>query len=634
MRHNAIIILLSVLMLSSCEQPKPEQRPSGLKNMAPPSIQEAVQDGQDVEPNNTFLQAVDVTMTGDVMHWAGSLSEGDVDVWQIKAKAGTVADILVTPESQVDLMVEYAPTAQASKRYYDVAPAGGAEQLPNIKLTPQGGYVTVRGRNLGETVKYRLSVSRVTSRDGGSVVEAEPNDQRVEGLLVTMPNRVEGAVYPAGDVDYWRVPLSMPSVIQFAMPDGGYEVAVEHQGQVIWSSISKHAQILKSNILKSELQEVYVRLKSLEDVGQVNKYTFEVSALEKVPDEIEPNNTMELAQKIQGISQSLEFSLSDSADVDIFYVSLEPGYQYSARLVGPESGQARIQVLSSSGLSRGDVLGDGQAICHASLGEDGGLWLKVMPGVGVMSWPLSYRIVMDAIPVEFVEHEPNQQLEQAQEIAPGGTVKGHIFPVGDVDIYKVVLPEFSGVEGPIGTLNIDVEGGYVAQLRLMLQDAAGYEISQARNSQYSRPIHLAFDAPNGVYTLAVSGSGDQCVKPYTLKVSFRANAAALSAAAAMPLEVGGLVQGEARLENQGVVPSQGGIEVEVEKVAGSQELPVGAEEVDIPLDALIRAAQEGSAGKAVEGEGQVGELKGGSGNQASGAAEGSGGAAEMDEDVF
>jgi hypothetical protein len=217
-----------------------------------------------------------------------------------------------------------------------------------------------------------------------------------------------------------------------------------------------------------------------------------------------------------------------------------------------------------------------------------------------MAWPLGYRIVMDSVPLELAEHEPNQQMEQAQEIVPGTMVHGHIFPAGDVDMYKIVLPEYAGVEGPVGTLSVDVEGGYVAQLRLMLQDSAGYEISQARNAQYSRPVHLAFDAPNGVYMLAVSGAGDGCVKPYRLKVSFNPNEAAVAAvaAAAVPAEGGPSALGVAA-PSAAAVPSVDGGEpsiapvkdVPVQQGDSVDIQPSEALPEDIPLDALIQAAQ-------------------------------------------
>lgn len=592
MMKRSIIILccLSVSGLWACESKQTAPRPSGLKNMAPLSIQEAVQDGLDTEPNNTFLQAINVTMTGDVMHWAGKLEADDIDVWHIKAKAGTVADILVTPEGEADIIVDYAPSPKEERRrYYDSGVASKAELLPNIRLTPQGGYVTIRSRHTGEAVGYRLSVSRVLSQDGSSVVEAEPNDVYAEALVVTMPNKVEGSVYPAGDVDYWRVPISTPSAISFTMPDGAYELAVEHQNKVIWSLISRQAQVVRSDILKPELREVSVRIKSLEDVQEVKKYGVEVTSLNKVPDEIEPNDTIELAQKIQSGSKSIEFSLRDTADVDIFQVSLDPQQVYSAYLVGPEPGQARIQVLSSAGISRSDVMGDGQAICDAKVTEEGGLWFKVMPGVGVTSWPLSYRIVMEGTPISEVEVEPNQLPEQACAIALGTTLKGHIFPVGDVDTYKISLPQYAGVEGPIGTLSVDVEGGYVAKLQLMLQDSAGYEISQASNTQYSRPIHLEFDAPNGEYLLVVSGSGDGCIKPYHLKVGFEPNAAALASVTAAAENFG--VQQGGNEQPGNAAAEQGSVPVGTEaRVNAGQAVPGVLVESDMKFEAAAAAA--------------------------------------------
>ena len=76
--------------------------------MAPLPLSEQVIEGLDVEPNDNFLQAVNVSLTGDSMQWRGSLSGGDVDVWRIKAKAGTVANIRVIAEGDVDIIADYA----------------------------------------------------------------------------------------------------------------------------------------------------------------------------------------------------------------------------------------------------------------------------------------------------------------------------------------------------------------------------------------------------------------------------------------------------------------------------------------------------------------------------------------------
>lgn len=586
-RQKFIVLAILSLGVMSCNPKSDEPRPSGLKNMAPPSIQEAVQEGLDVEPNNTFLQAVGVTLTGDTLQWVGTLGPDDVDVWLLKAKAGTITDIVVTPESDFDVVAEFANAGNEKQRhYYDNGVSGQPEMLPNIRLTPQGGYLTVKGRmtDSAEPLRYRITLSRVLPENENGIVEAEINDERTDAMQLNGTSLVEGVLYPRGDVDYYHVTLKAATAITFELSDGAHEVAIEHNDKIIWSEISKQAQMIKSAVLPPDLQDVYIRLKSLDDLREPHRYSFSVSELEKIPDEIEPNNTIDKAQTIQGEGQNLEFSLLDDADIDIFKVMVDPGRVYRARLVGVQSGQAKLQLLSDDGNVRNDVLSGDMVVCDAFSGEKNSIWLKVLPGVG--TWPLNYRIAIDSESAENVEKEPNQTSELAMTIEPGMTLYGHIFPSDDVDVYRIKIPEYPRVEGPVGKLQIDIEGGYVAPLQLKLQDKDGYEVSQLRNEQYSRPMHLTFDAPNGEYDLAITGGGDDCIKPYALRVSFEPSAEAIESLTALAAPANNVADGNTNAAD--AVPVKPAVEAPAPNVPVNPDAPA----VDIPIDDLIQAAQD------------------------------------------
>ncbi len=584
----AVCLCLIAAGSLACNPKSDEPKPSGLKNMAPPSIQEALQEGLDVEPNNTFLQATDISLTNDAMQWSGNLTPGDIDIWRIKAKAGTVADIEVIPDGDYNIIADFAASASEQERYYyDVQGAGKSEHLPNIRLTPQGIFLTVRGhlKEDSEPQQYRITIRRIETYDENSITAGEINNTRESATVVTNANQVKGTLYPAGDVDYYRIPLSAPGSLSFSTPDAAVEIAIESRDKVIWSSISNHPQLVKSDILTPDLQDVYVRIKSLEDIREAKPYQFSLALLEKVPDEIEPNNTIDKAQTIQGETQTLEFSLLDDADVDIFKVVLDPNRLYSVRLTGPQPGQAKLQGLTADGNVRTDALAEDMVICDTAVTQPDALWLKVLPGTA--PWPLNYRIAIDALDADKVEKEPNQSPEQATVIQAGSTMYGHIFPAGDVDLYRIELPEYPTVEGPVGTLKVDIAGGYVAQLQLKLQDSAGYEISQLNNEQYSKPMHLAFDAPNGIYHLAVSGTGDNCLKPYALTVTFEPNEAAIASLTAQPAPN---AQQPAPNAQQPAPNAQQPAPNPQQPAPNTQPQPEKA--ADIPIDALIEAAQK------------------------------------------
>ena len=155
--------------------------------------------------------------------------------------------------------------------------------------------------------------------------------------------------------------------------------------------------------------------------------------------------------------------------------------------------------------------------------ESGVLLVRVSGrDVAGTTWPLPYRFAAEMEPGEMFEVEPNSTIETATPLALGAAISGHIFPVDDVDTYRIDIAGVEGDSTPVGKLSIDLDAGYGARLTLKLWDSAGYEISQVASKQIARPLHMAFDAPAGAYYLSVTGSGDNCGKPYTIRTGFDA----------------------------------------------------------------------------------------------------------------
>ncbi len=593
--HKCLPFTLAIAALTaiSCNAPQNNDRPSGLKNMAPPSIQETVQDGLDVEPNNTFLQATDISMTSDVMQWTGSLEGNDIDVWHIKAKAGTIADITVTPLTDFDLLSDFTVTPNdAQRRHFDTKPAGEPELMPNIRITPQGIFLTVRARltEIHTPVQYQVTLSRLVNGDADAVIESESDDNRDTAIMISGNAHVQGVLFPSGDIDYYRFPVSAPATVSFTPPDGAAEIAIETNNKVIWSKITQSAQPVQSDLLTPDLQDVFIRIKSLADLRDPVKYAFSIAAIDKVPDELEPNNSVEKAQNIPSDGQTPEFSLLDDADIDIFKFSAAPENIYRIHLTGPQKGQAKIQLLSADGAVRTDYSGDDMTVCDAPATTDSTMFVKVSPMTS--PWPLPYRISIDHERTENVEIEPNQTNQQATLLAPGSARFGHIYPAGDIDIYRIDLPEYPKIDGPIGTLHIDIDGGYIAKLHLQLQDNAGFEISQLQNEQYSKPMHMSFDAPNGTYYLAISGDGDSCLKPYAVKAKFVPNDEAIASLTAIAETENAPAPPNPLAPENAPAPQNMPNPAPIPEVPAPQNNPIVPDPVDIPIDDLLKAAEE------------------------------------------
>ena len=523
-----IALFAACCTAASCDGKSAGEKPSGLKNMAPLPIGEQVIEGLDSEPNDNFLQAANISLTGDAMQWRASLTPGDADVWRIKAKAGTIADIRVIPEGDADIAADYAMTdSESARRVYDVRGRGGDELIHRIRLTPQGGFLTVRARNSdeAEAVGYRVAVMRIESGEENVIIESEPNDIRQDAIEIASGSAVSGSMYPTGDIDIYRLNASDPVVIDFEMPDGAYGLAVYSGSEALWRGVSQKAQTIRTDLLPGRAKDMYVEITALEAIDSPMAYRFSVNSPAKIPDETEPNDTVEQAQMIQSTAQNLEFSLSSASDIDIFRIMYAPNGVYRVKLSGADGGGARLDAIDADGAVRSDVLSDGLRICDVRE-ESGALLVRVSGQSGnVASWPLPYRLSAESEPSENFETEPNSTQETATALALGSFAAGHIFPASDVDMYRIEVPGAAGTTSPAGKLSIEADAGYGARLTLKLRDSAGYEISQTASKQVARPLRMAFDAPAGAYYLSVTGSGDNCGKPYVIRANFEPAAA-------------------------------------------------------------------------------------------------------------
>lgn len=530
-----VVWALAVVWLCACESKPAAERPSGIKNMAPPPVSETLQDGLDVEPNDTFLQAIDVTMTGDGIQWSGTLGVGDVDVWRVKAKAGTVADIVVTPTGSVDIIADYAPTdTESERRVYDLGARGASELLHHIRLTPAGGYLTIRARSNGKDASsqpegYRVSMTRVMSEDGSGVIAGEPDDSPENALVLTTPGAVEAALYPSGDVDFYRMAVSQPVSVEFDLPEGACEVSVVRGEEVLWQKISRKAQKITSDAIEAG-PNVFVRVRSLEAVETPLPYRMEVLMVNDAGAEREPNDSPAQAQPLVGEWANRTFSLASPQDVDVFRLAVTPEFVARLHLVSDAQNAAglRLEVIDEQGAPRPDVTGDSLHACDVRALASGSILLRVSGGPS-LTYPVAYRLKGDTERAYAVETEPNSTPEQAMPLEIDRQVLGHIFPAGDIDYYRIDVAAAGVTEGVAGKLRLDIEGGYVVPLVLKLQDSGGYEVSQARSAQASRPIHMEFDAPAGGYVLSVAaggGGGDRCAKPYALRATFEPSQAA------------------------------------------------------------------------------------------------------------
>ncbi len=582
MRKYLLLTSIALLCFNACNQPKPnENKPSGLKNMAPVAISDQVFDDLDKEPNNTFIQATDVKLTGDELNFTGKLTPGDIDTWRIIAKAGTIVDITVQPEN-FDVIVDFSPIdKESARRYYDENAVSEPETLTNLRLTPQGGYLTVRGRNT-EEVSYKINVVRLFPQ-GDEILEQEPNDTTAAAQPIWTDRELNATLNPADDVDVYKLNLNKPGIFNCSFTSEPAAVKILQGNQVLFRSETKPGEAFKSQPLKGSA-DLFAQIERLAPSKAPVHYSCRLTALDSIPNEIEPNNTPNLAQKIDIKSNTLEFSFENAADIDMFRATAEtnPPQTYSIRLEADNEISATLNILDASGSPLAQGTGPRACLFTPATGQD--FIIRTAHAPSTHTYPISYRLRVSSLNADSVEREPNNMMAQATALPLDKPISGYVFPNTDIDFYKIEIPSQPG--DALGRLDVTTESGYIAQLNLKLMDSAGFEISRAESKTASKPVMLSFDAPAGSYLLAVSGQGDQCIKPYTLKATYTLTPAQTAPSA----EAAYHDAAEANLAALQPAPSPEGILVPAAPDGTPQVAPEQPVEVDI--NALLKAAQE------------------------------------------
>ena len=509
--------------------------------MAPEAISEQVFEDLDKEPNDTMIQATDVTLTGDEFHYTGKLTPGDIDTWRIKAKAGTIVDIAVTPEN-FDVIADFAPIDKDSaRRYYDENPAGQPETLTNLRLTPQGGYLTVRGRNT-EDVTYTVTITRLTPK-GDEILEQEPNDSLQAAQPLWTDRELNASLNPSDDVDFYKLNLNTPGILSCVFPAEPVSVKFVQNNQVIATHRVDSGVPFKSQPLQAS-GDLFVQIERLTPLKAPARYSCRLTALDAIPNEIEPNNTLDTAQKMSLLDDNKEFSFLNTSDIDMFRVSTDAGAprRYTARIESDANISTLLSVMDSQGAPL--MQSTGSQACFFSVTPGSDFVLRAAHAPTTNPYPVSYKLRISSFEADAVESEPNNMITQATPITLAKPISGYIFPNSDIDFYRIDVP--ATPTSTSGKLDVTTEPGYISMLSIRLQDSAGFEISRAESATASKPISLSFDAPAGTYYPVVSGQGDQCMKPYTLTINYTpseeamphaADAAATAALAAIQAEV-------------------------------------------------------------------------------------------------
>lgn len=173
----------------------------------------------ELEPNDELLKATPLTAAG---YREGFLSpKSDVDHFMLTTREPVLAKVELTGVDRLDLTLSMMepPQGDGQKETVLLKANDGAlkepERLNNVACSGtcyfrvEGSFRKVGGKFVKDFENadqpYRITVTTVP--DNGSE-EREPNNSAERGQDLTLGKAVRGTVYPAKDVDYFRVDLS------------------------------------------------------------------------------------------------------------------------------------------------------------------------------------------------------------------------------------------------------------------------------------------------------------------------------------------------------------------------------------------------------------------------------------------
>jgi len=241
------------------------------------------------------------------------------------------------------------------------------------------------------------------------------------------------------------------------------------------------------------------------------------SSWAQTKNETEPNDRQEQANEIR-LGQSIQGLFQAKGDYDWY------------KLVNSQSGRniIRIDLTGVAGvnsyleiynekeerLKESDTGDDGEAEAIINFGVTEGIYYIKVSGFQRNEkdkYTLSTKLLSPW--QEGEEFEPNDDLEQANEIKLGKTTKGFSYPDTDKDWYVFTMPE-PGLE----ILVIELSGLGGVDLLLELLDADGQELKEANNGEMGeKETIVRMKVKPGKYYIMVNNYGSNTETAYSLR---------------------------------------------------------------------------------------------------------------------
>jgi len=305
---------------------KAEQRRAPSESSAP----------REQEPNDYPAQATLLELGGDLRPVKGSLSSPtDHDWYALTSRNGESwqVELTVTPTTPtLDLMilVEVAGAPGTPTEYHLGGP-GGAETIPILAVTEKPQRILIQSGPDGTSGDYEITFKK---RLSGGAIEAEPNDEVDAATPFDAPGMIEGFYDRPADRDIFYV---APSRLGGALVN----LEVSPIAGIVQTLNLYVSRDLKTPYLSMQIPPdraagipnlrippdalgLWIELSAGEKFNREKSYQLRLIAHPPVNRKLEeePNNTRELAQKIE-VGTALSGYFHQPEDVDHFRIYVD-----------------------------------------------------------------------------------------------------------------------------------------------------------------------------------------------------------------------------------------------------------------------------------------------------------------------
>jgi hypothetical protein len=157
-----------------------------------------VKNGQEIEPNDNFMQANEIPLNTTISGAIESASDVDVFTFTMTGRLRDIVDVVLKNESSTlkpELTIYNSDKSQMSQRYNTTA---GGDITMAFVAQPDSRYYIRVAPVLSNSGKYALMVRPRSAFD-----KYEPNDDILHAASVLIGGTIEAGIMDQGDVDYY-----------------------------------------------------------------------------------------------------------------------------------------------------------------------------------------------------------------------------------------------------------------------------------------------------------------------------------------------------------------------------------------------------------------------------------------------